>query len=116
MEDSRESRLLALLWMKRSTSALVNELSIYPWDREHDLVDLSGEHIANALTRFVANDVSAADIEQWAIAVSDREDIDQDRMSDIGAILHELAYPTRTQALTPQRARLLIAQVQRDAT
>jgi hypothetical protein len=51
MTDTREAHLLQLLRMERPPVALADELSAYPWDRAHDLVRLTVEHVAHALER-----------------------------------------------------------------
>jgi len=111
MTESREARLLELLRMERSTAALVGELSIYPWDREHDLVMLTNEHVAHALQQFADDRIGAPDLRAWALAVAEREDIDQDPSSGPGSIVNDLTHPERLDALTPQRAARLAEQL-----
>jgi hypothetical protein len=115
MPDTREAHLLQLLWMERSTAALVGELSVYPWDREHDLVRLTAGHVAHALERFADGHIGAADLAAWARTVADREDIDQDPAAGPGSVVNDLTHPERLARIDAPRARRLAAQLRRDA-
>ena len=97
--------------MERSTAALVGELSIYPWDREHDLVMLTNEHVAHALQQFADGRIGAPDLRAWAVAVSEPQDIDQDPATGPGRVVNDLTHPERLDALTPQRAGRLAQQL-----
>jgi hypothetical protein len=114
MPDSREAHLLQLLRMERPVAELTGALASYPWDRAHDLVRLTVEHVSHALRRYADGHIGEADLRAWAVAVSEREDIDQDPTTGVGNVVNGLAHPERMAALTPQRAGRLAAQLRND--
>jgi hypothetical protein len=99
-----------------SMSAPESGLAQFAWDTDTPLVELQAAHIANALSKFLAGEVSASEIESWANAIECRDDVGYQPQSSVGAVLHELANPRLTQSLSQAPAKRLMASLQGDAT
>lgn len=80
------------------------------WDQLEDVVLLTPEHLRVVLARFLANDLSEADVERWADLVEMREGIAHQSGCEelLKKTLSELATPEINEALSPERARKLI--------
>jgi len=107
--DSRESNLQELLQFARPIDELTRTLSAYGWDFSEPLVALSPMHLSSVLKRYLAGELSGAQIEQWANAIEGREDVQYLPSSLTGLALHELANPLLTCPLTRQSATTLVA-------
>jgi hypothetical protein len=106
---SRESVLKALHSFTRPTSDIARKLSAYDWDAPSPLVVLEAVHISSTLKRFMAGELSSAQVDDWANCIECRDDIEYDPSSAIGLALHELANPLLTRPLTRQSATALVA-------
>lgn len=86
-----------------------DELNKFGWDSDEELVNLTRQHILNALKRYQEEKVNGADIEEWANLIEGREDIGrEDSYEDvINIVLNELANPYLTEPLTKARAIIL---------
>jgi len=86
-----------------------SELSKFGWDYEGQPVLLSKAHVMALLNRFIADEISSDEVEEWANAIECREDIELDTASGAGIrnIMHELANPVLTQPLSPGRAAII---------
>jgi hypothetical protein len=107
--DSRESSLQELLQFARPIDDLAGSLSAYGFDCPEPLVTLSSTHISSVLKRYLAGELSTAQIEQWANAIECRSDVHYLPSSSAGLALHELANPLLTRPLTRQSAATLVA-------
>jgi hypothetical protein len=107
--DSRESHLHTLLSFTRSIPDIVRDLSAYGWDAPSPLVVLDPIHISSVLNRFMAGELSSAQVEEWANFIEGREDIGYSPSSAVGLVLHELANPLLTCPLARQSAATLVA-------
>ena len=107
--DSRESLLNALLSLTRPLPDIARDLSAYDWDAPSPLVVLDVTHISSSLNRFMAGELSSAQVEDWANCIECRDDIEYDPSSAAGLALHELANPVLTCTLTKQSAAVLVA-------
>ena len=107
--DSRESVLKALLSFTRPVPDIARELSAYGWDAPSPLVVLEAAHISSTLKRFIAGELSSAQVDDWANCIEGRDDIEYDPSSAVGMALHELANPLLTCPLTRQSATTLVA-------
>lgn len=107
--DSREPVLKELLSFTRPISDIARELSAYGWDAPSPLVVLEAVHISSTLKRFMAGELSSAQVDDWANCIECRDDIEYDPSSAIGLALHELANPLLTRPLTRQSAAALVA-------
>lgn len=107
--DSRESNLQELLQFARPIGDLARDLSAYDWDCLEPLATLTPMHASSVLQRYLAGELSAVQIEQWASAIECRDDVDYAPSSSTGLALHELANPLLTRPLTRQSATTLVA-------
>lgn len=89
------------------------ELSAYPWDSAEPLVTLRRSHIARVLTRYLAGDLTAADVAAWAEALEVREDVGfaADDAAMIQRIVFVLANPSLNGDLNSSTARALLRDV-----
>jgi hypothetical protein len=99
-----------LINMESPVEVIASELNKFPWDCEDELVTLTRENIHNALKNFHEGKVNQYEIENWADAIENREDIGREEFySDVlNEILYELANPLLTEKLTKPRAETLI--------
>lgn len=72
----RQDAVLELVDWRGALTDLRAALQDFPWDCEHSLVVLRPEHICRAIDRFLKDEVSAKELEDWAEAVEGREDIE----------------------------------------
>jgi hypothetical protein len=107
--DSRESLLHILLSFARPIPGITRDLSAYGWDAPRPLAVLDAIHLSTALNRFIAGELSSAQVEEWANCIECRDDIEYDPSSATGLALHELANPLLTRPLTRQSAAALVA-------
>lgn len=114
--DSPERRhilLQSLLNMDASLEVIQRGLSKLPWDYFGPELQLTRKHLTSVLKRFLAGNLSQVDVEAWANAIECREDVDYVSEVVVQEILHELANPSLTYLLSPQRAQQLLVQLQR---
>ena len=116
MTDTRASHLGELLQFSRPIADVAKDLSVFGWDSDEDLITLEPAHALSVLIRFLANELSAIEIEDWANAIECREDIGFDQESAVAAALFELANPLITRPLTRQSATDLVAKLHGAAT
>ena len=109
----RLTLLRDLLAMRMPLGDAVRQLAAMTWDYDGDGVELTREHLANALHRYLRGDVSEADIEVWANQIEGRDDVQIGPKSEqeIGDVLYELANPLLTQPLDPERAMQLMSRL-----
>ncbi len=107
--ESRESVLKALLSFTRPIPDIARDLSAYGWDASSPLVVLDAVHISSTLKRFMAGELSSAQVDDWANCIECRDDIEYDPSSAVGLALYELANPVLTCPLTRQSAAALVA-------
>src|SRR5919204_27436 len=85
-------------------------LQRYPWDCD-ELVTLTPEHISRVLRRFLAGELTARDVEQWAAAVECRDDVAMSEL--VKEVVFDLANPSLQGELNDDRAKLEIARLRR---
>ena len=105
-----------LLQFSRPLTDIARDLSAFGWDSDQELVALEPAYIASVLQRFLSEEFSIADVEDWANAIECREDIGLDPDSSVFMALHELANPLLTKPLTKQSATDLVASLRAAAT
>ena len=81
-----------LLSFRGQIGSIKKALSKFDWDLSEPLVTLNKEHIMSCLARVLNNEISLADLEEWANILELRDDID---FSDeiLKQIVFELANP-----------------------
>lgn len=87
----------------------ISRLAEFPWDSESELVLLTPESFCHILSLFKQGSLSASEVEDWANALEGRDDVD---FATVQAreLLHELANPLLTQALSGERADFWLSQ------
>ena len=76
---------------------------------EQALATLERRHLKDVLGRYLAGSLLQEQVEEWANLVEGRRDIDIPNDDAIQKVLHRLANPTITIALTPESARDMVA-------
>ena len=109
-EMDRLALVRDLLEMSKPLEKIMAQLAMMDWDYEGDGVDLTKEHLAIALQRYLRGELSDSDIESWANQIEGREDVQLDAGSEqeIENVLYELANPALTQPLDHARAKMLL--------
>ena len=75
MLNSRVKVLDSLLLFDKNLKNIKTELSKFDWDSQNELVVCSGDKISNVLQKYLNNEISSTDIEEWANLIEGREDI-----------------------------------------
>ncbi|MGN6235719.1 hypothetical protein [Dyella sp.] len=114
--DSRQTLVHALLSLVRPVPEVARELSTYGLDSPSPLAVLDEAHVSSVLKRFLAGELSSAQVEEWADCIECRDDIEYDPDSAGGLALHELANPLLTRPLTRDSATALLATLAADTT
>jgi hypothetical protein len=91
-------------------------LAVFGWDSDEELIALEPAHALSVLSRFLASELSATEVEDWANAIECREDIGLTQEAPITDALFELANPLITRPLTRQSATDLVAKLNGAAT
>lgn len=109
-ETDRLSVVRQLVEISRSLETIFKQLTKIEWDYEGNGVQLKKIHLTNALQRYLKGELSTSEIENWANGIEGREDIYYDPESEqvIEEIIYELANPTLTQFLNPERAKKIL--------
>jgi RNAse (barnase) inhibitor barstar len=115
----RKSVVEALLNRSRPLAEIRAELGQFPWDSE-PLVQLTREHVGNVLRAFLAGEIDALSIEDWANLIEMRDDIgfeDEDEDADdfehgdLRNAIFVLANPVLYGDLTKDLARQLLEEI-----
>lgn len=107
---NRIAALNALVKVSIPVPEAIATLAQFPWDSDSDLIVISLGDFSEVLSRFVRGTLAETEVEAWANALECREDIGYAN-STARELLHELANPTLTMPLTPHRATLLLARL-----
>lgn len=107
--------LVALLEYKFSWMTLSRELDELGGMNSGTTVRILPSHIASVLNRFVNNELSALDVEEWANIIEMREEVvyGQENEQQLKEVVWELANPSLSAPLTIDRARELISALRR---
>ena len=91
------------------------ELSTYPWDLNEPLVVLQRADVAGILRRFIAGELTAADVVLWAEALELRDDVGFPKGDDkaLGRVIFVLANPEVNGQLSRDRAEALLVELDR---
>ena len=109
-ETNRLAIVRDLLELSKPLEEIIAQLVTLNCDYEGHGVELTRNHLAMALRRYLQGELSDADIESWANQIEGREDIqfETDSEQEIEDVLYELANPLLTEALSLTRAKALI--------
>ena len=100
------SLLEDLARLSKPIDELRNLISTLKWDFEGTPFTLRRDHLLDVLQRYMAGELPAQSVEEWANLVEGREDMTfESRAKDfMETIVYELANPELTESLSPQRA------------
>ena len=109
--SERRAAVADLLGFTVPLSVSAARLSAFGWDYDGDGVPCHAEHVVAALQRYLSDELTAAEIEDWANMIECREDVAIAGGSDgwTGETLHELANPVLFGGLSSERAGALLA-------
>jgi hypothetical protein len=112
MNDASERLALVtdLVTLSRPLEDILRDLARQPGDPDAELVSLGRENVVSVLERYLAGDIDAATVADWADAIELRDDVgvpEDDQM--LRDLLFELANPPTAAPLTFDRAERLIA-------
>jgi len=110
----RASTLLLLLTLSRPLEELRAQLRAFPWDCDRDLVVFTRQHATNVLRRYLAGELDAKTVADWADAIEMREDIGHEPGCEnaLNELIFEVANPEINYALTPERAEEWLERLQ----
>jgi hypothetical protein len=108
MSTSRKELVERLVRFDAPLATTMSALGEFGWDCNEPLVALDAASVRSILQRYLSGALTASDTEAWADAIESRDDVDTSRFRDI---IHELANPMLTRALTPQTAKELLSHV-----
>ena len=102
-----------LLKFQERISVLEEAIKQFPWHYDGPCERLMTSHLANALNRFLREEISATDVENWANFIECREDIDfeEGQEETFTDVLFELANSTLQGELTKQSCRGLLSRL-----
>ena len=74
---------------------------------DQELVILTRKHVTDTLERYLSGDLTFSDIDDWASALESRDDVGLEVGGEdlLREMIHELANPFLTRALSPFVAR-----------
>ncbi|RUU92285.1 hypothetical protein EOB59_08185 [Mesorhizobium sp. M7A.F.Ca.MR.176.00.0.0] len=109
-DEERRSIIRSLVELDRPVAELEKLLAPLPWDYPTALVTLTYDHIRSVLLRFLAGNLEAKDVEEWADLVEMRDDIEfaEDRTKEV---VHMLSTPQIHFPIDGQLARLLLSPI-----
>ena len=94
MSESRIAALKQLIAYRLPIESTIAALATFGWDCEAPLVTLSVHDVLPVLERFLAGDLTAEQLTDWADLIECREDIAcADKPIDLSKIVFRLANP-----------------------
>ena len=109
MEERRKA-VFMLLEFSGDLTAINGELQKFGWDCEKPLAVLEPIHVCRILDRFLAGDLSAVQVEDWANSVECRDDIEMEASHE-GALenaIFLLANPEINFPISPDLAMRIV--------
>jgi|SRR6266566_752680 len=106
MSTSRKELVERLVRFDTPLAPTLAALQEFSWDCDEPLVTLDASCVRSVLQRFLSGHLTVGDVEAWADAIECRDDVDYSSFRDI---IHELANPLLTRALTPMTAQELLS-------
>lgn len=109
-EEERRSIIRSLVDLDRPVTEIKALLAPLPWDYPKSLVRLTYNHIRSVLLRFLAGNLDAKDVEEWAELVEMRDDIEfaDERTKEV---IHMLSTPQIHFPIDGQLAKLLLSPI-----
>ena len=103
---TREEALNSVVRYERPLEMLRNALAPWPWDWDSaPIAHVSNDAVRNVIRRYLAGDLSAADVEEWANLLEVREDVDFEPAA--ASAIFDLANPELEGALPVLAAKIL---------
>jgi len=75
MTDTRRRILADLIELRTPVSQAIEAAAALPWDQTYDLVVFPTDHARAALRRYLSDEVTTGDLEEWAEVIHGRDDI-----------------------------------------
>lgn len=113
-EINRMALVQGLVSLSGSVHDSVRQLAAL--DDEGEAATLTKAHLVSVLKRYRDGKLTAIEVEEWANAIENRDDIDfdPDHESEIDDIMYDLANPTLNHHLTPEQAGRFLDQLSSD--
>ena len=110
---TRKDALSDLLFYHAPIELLQRQLKAFPWDSEEVLAVVTTAHVTHILQRYLAGELLASQVEDWANAIEGREDLAYfpTQQALIEEVIHQLANPLLTIPLSEANAEALIAKL-----
>ena len=104
---TRFKLLNSLLQFDKPLIEILPPLSALGWDSEETIICLQKQHFTQILQRYLNNELSASDIEDWANAIEGHEDIgyESDSSELLADAIFELANPQLTDPISKKLAQ-----------
>ena len=111
---SRNQLLEDLLWFKDDLSRIREQLTKFPWDGVEEAT-LKASHIRSVLERFIREELSASQVEDWANMIEGRDDVayDETTRAALKELIFELANPVLSESSSLSKARDFLLQLNR---
>ena len=111
--NDRRTLLRLLIQFGGPLPKIKEQLALFEWDSE-ELVVLKRSDIVGLLQKFLAGNLTAVEVEEWANLIEGRDDIGFEAVSGIGIwdIIYELANPTLRGELNHERAREILRRLE----
>lgn len=107
--NRRAEILQELVRYEKPSEPLMRELKSFGWDwsEEAPLIVLKKEHLLRIMDRFLADDITAAQLQEWAENLEAREDVAFDPKEEelLDEIFFRIATPFINESLTKEVAR-----------
>lgn len=103
-----------LISFSNSPKDLANQLNHLNWDYDGDPVILRGVQVEKVLLRFLAGELNAVELEDWANLIESREDIifEAEREDEIENVIYCLSNPTLQGEITKSLCEGLLKRFQ----
>ncbi|HTZ43210.1 MAG TPA: hypothetical protein VMB79_05055 [Jatrophihabitans sp.] len=105
----RRHTLLDLIALRVPLSEAIAAVRRLPWDSDADLVRLTRTHVTVLLMRYLAQELTAGDLEAWANAIEAREDIGAEEL--LRTFVFETANPALCEDVSNGFARRWIGRI-----
>lgn len=106
-DDVRKEVLRDLIEFRNSLPALVARVRALPWDSDEELVVVRAGHLTSIARRYIAGELSAAEVEAWAELIECRDDVGFGS-AELMEEMHRLANPSLSGPLTREMANAII--------
>jgi hypothetical protein len=116
-----EQKTARMVWVRRliarecPPAELLQDLKRFGWDSAEPLATLTRADVLRILSGFLAENLSAKDVEEWADALEAREDVAEEPGYDelLKELIFELANPLLTEPITHDRAKRWIDRLEK---